>query len=206
VTHTPLVEAVAKYYAAKLADHGPTPAGVDWNSEESQRRRFDQFMPLVANADVSICDYGCGYGAFLDYLRSRGHRGPYVGFDVAGEMVREASARHGGDRLACFTSVRSAVAAADVTVASGIFNVRLSTPVDRWRDYIGETIDDLAALSRCGFAFNVLSSYSDADKRRADLYYADPRDLFGHCMERWPRRVAVVHDYGLYEFTVTVRV
>jgi len=206
MTYTPVIAAVAKYYASKLADHGPTPAGVDWNSEESQRRRFEQFMPLVSNPDVSICDYGCGYGALLDYLRARGHRGPYVGFDVSGEMVREANARHAGDHAACFTSVRDAVSVADVTLASGIFNVRLSTPVDRWREYVSETIDDLAALSRCGFAFNVLSSYSDVDKRRTDLYYADPRDLFDHCMQRWPRRVSVIHDYGLYEFTVTVKV
>ena len=205
MTHTPYVDAVAKYYASKLADHGATPAGVDWNSEQSQHLRFDQFMPLLSTADASICDYGCGYGALLNYLRARGHQGPYVGFDVAEEMIREASARHADDRSACFTTVRSEISVSDVTVASGIFNVRLSSPADRWREYIADTLNDLAALSRRGFAFNVLSIYSDADKRRPDLYYADPADLFDLCMKRWPRRVALAHDYGLYEFTVTVR-
>jgi hypothetical protein len=67
------------------------------------------------------------------------------------------------------------------------------------------TIDDLALLSRRGFAFNALTSYSDADKQRADLYYADPRQVLDHCLRRWPRRVALLHDYGLYEFTIRVR-
>ena len=205
MTHTALLDAVAKYYASKLAQHGATPAGVDWNSEQSQRLRFDQFIPLVSDASASICDYGCGYGAFLDYLRARGHRGGYVGFDAAEAMIRQATERHAGDQSACFTSVRSGVPVSDITIASGIFNVRLSTPADEWRDYIVETIADLAAVSRRGFAFNVLSSCSDPAKRRADLYYADPRDIFSHCMQRWPRRVALVHDYELYEFTVTVR-
>jgi len=205
MTHTRLVDAVAKYYASKLAQHGASPAGVDWNSEQSQHLRFDQFMPLVSGADASICDYGCGYGAFLDYMRARGHRGAYVGFDAATAMIRQAAARHANDRAARFTDVRGDVPVADYTVASGIFNVRLSTPVDDWREYISETIGDLASLSRRGFAFNVLSSYSDAEKQRGDLYYADPRDLFDHCMQRWPRRVSLTHDYNLYEFTVTVR-
>jgi hypothetical protein len=51
----------------------------------------------------------------------------------------------------------------------------------------------------------VLTSESDAGKRRADLFYADPRQVLDYCLGRWPRRVALLHDYGLYEFTVTVR-
>ena len=205
MTHLYVIDTIARYYASKLVQHGATPAGVDWNSEQSQHLRFDQFVPLVLDSDASICDYGCGYGAFLDYIRSRGHRGAYVGFDAAGEMIHEATTRHADDRLAHFTSVRSDVPVSDFTVASGIFNVRLATPVEEWCEYMKATIGDLAALSRRGFAFNVLSSYSDLEKRRGDLYYADPRAVLDHCLGRWPRRVAVAHDYDLYEFTVTVK-
>ena len=205
MTHPQLVSTVAKYYASKLAQHGATPAGVDWNSEESQRLRFDQFMELVSDRRASVCDYGCGYGALLDYLRARGHQGGYVGFDVAEAMVSEARTSHEADRAARFTSVRGDVPVVDFTIASGIFNVRLTTPANEWRAYVDETIRDLASLSRRGFGFNVLSSYSDPERRRSDLHYADPRELFDQCMERWPRRVALVHDYDLYEFTVTVR-
>ncbi|HUK33163.1 MAG TPA: class I SAM-dependent methyltransferase [Vicinamibacterales bacterium] len=200
-----IIETAAKYYTAKLAQHGATPAGVDWNSERSQSLRFDQFMPLISDGDASLCDYGCGYGAFLDYARGRGHRGSYVGFDASDAMACEARSRHTEDRLARFTSVRSEVPVSDFTVASGIFNVRQATPVDEWRDYLDDVIGDLAALSRRGFAFNVLSSYSDPEKRRPDLYYADPLELFERCLRRWPRRVAIGHDYDLYEFTVTVK-
>ena len=205
MTRPQLVSTVAKYYASKLAQHGATPAGVDWNSEQSQRLRFDQFMELVSDRWASVCDYGCGYGALLDYLRARGHQGEYVGFDVADAMISEAAISHETDRSARFTSVRDDVPMVDFTIASGIFNVRLATPADEWRAYVDETICDLASRSRRGFGFNVLSSYSDPERRRNDLYYADPREVFDQCMERWPRRVALVHDYDLYEFTVTVR-
>jgi SAM-dependent methyltransferase len=200
-----VVGQVARYYAGKLATHGPTPKGVDWSSEQSQLVRFEQFMGLLDDPDATICDYGCGYGAFLDFLRGRGHSGAYVGFDAAAEMVNTAGTLHQGDSRATFVQSRADLGICDYTVASGIFNVRLTTPVPEWQQYVDATIDDLAVLSRRGFAFNVLTSYSDADRMRADLYYPDPRQLFDHCMRRWPRRVALRHDYGLYEFTVSVR-
>ena len=42
-----LIEAVARYYGGKLAEHGPTPAGVDWNGVASQRLRFDQLLAVI---------------------------------------------------------------------------------------------------------------------------------------------------------------
>jgi hypothetical protein len=40
---------------------------------------------------------------------------------------------------------------------------------------------------------------------REDLYYADPARLFDHCKTRFARNVTLLHDYGLYEFTMLVR-
>ena len=39
---------VQRYYSEKLRVHGPTPAGVDWNSTESQQLRFDLLLQLCA--------------------------------------------------------------------------------------------------------------------------------------------------------------
>ena len=66
-------------------------------------------------------------------------------------------------------------------MASGIFNVKQDAPTTEWHAYVLDTIADLAALGTRGFAFNALTLYSDPDKRRADLYYADPLELFDHC-------------------------
>ena len=40
---------------------------------------------------------------------------------------------------------------------------------------------------------------------REELFYADPGWIFDQCMRRYSRHVALLHDYGLYEFTVLVR-
>ena len=39
-----------------------------------------------------MLDYGCGYGALRSYLRERGHRGHYVGFDISERMIEAARA------------------------------------------------------------------------------------------------------------------
>ena len=63
----------------------------------------------------------------------------------------------------------------------------------------------MRALSRRGFAFNMLTSYSDADRMRSDLHYGDPAAYFDLCKRRFSRNVALLHDYELYEFTIVVR-
>jgi len=204
----PLHEQVRGYYERKLQAHGPTPTGVDWNSQASQELRFAQLARLWGDErHASILDFGCGYGALLPWLRARGFDGPYGGFDLSAAMVAAgqqaaADARLTGWRL---TADRDSLTGADFVVASGIFNVRMDTPDHEWRDYVRATIDELASLAGQGFAFNALTSYSDADRRRPDLYYADPLEWFDYCKRTHSRSVALLHDYPLYEFTMIVR-
>jgi hypothetical protein len=94
---------------------------------------------------------------------------------------------------------------ADFALASGVFNVKLDTPADEWTDYVTQTLAVLDRLGRRGFAFNMLTSYSDADRMRADLYYGDPLRFFDLCKRSFSKQVALLHDYGLYEFTMLVR-
>jgi len=194
-----------QYYDGKLAEHGPTARGVDWNSEQSQRLRFRELARLVEDEpDASVLDYGCGYGALRSYLRERGHRGPYVGFDISERMI-EAARTLASDDAARFLATREAIEPVDYTLASGIFNVKQTASDEEWQRYVLETIEDLAAVSTRGFAFNALSRYSDADRRRPDLYYADPLELFDHCKRHISRFVSLLHDTPLYEFTLIVR-
>lgn len=204
---THLLADVASYYAAKLAEHGDTPRGVDWNGEESQTTRFEQLCKIIGpnTSDFSLNDLGCGYGALLDYLRDKHPACTYLGVDVSQEMINAAAQRHAGTGQARFITAAEPDQRADYGVASGIFNVRLGRTDAEWFDYLQSTLDVLDRTSSLGFAFNCLTSYSDEDKKRDYLYYADPGRLFDLCKRRYSRQVALLHDYGLYEFTILVR-
>jgi len=197
---------IGRYYTEKLVTHGTSPRGVDWNSAESQRLRFDQLVRVCdAEADFQINDIGCGYGAFFDYLRALDTRCDYLGVDISQAMIEKAEALHAGQAGCRFLAGQRADRHADYTVASGIFNVRLSAGDCEWRAHLLRTLDEMDAGSRRGFAFNCLTKYSDAQHMKDYLFYADPCELFDRCKTRYSRNVALLHDYGLYEFTILVR-
>lgn len=203
---TGILADVAQYYSCKLAEHGDTARGVDWNGEESQIARFEQLARIFDHkASFAINDLGCGYGAFLDYLKGKFQDFSYVGTDISADMVRAAQARHAHTPEARFIVAAEPDKIADYGVASGIFNVRLACSDKEWQGHVETTLDSLNRTSREGFAFNCLTTYSDQDRRRPYLYYADPCALFDLCKRRYSRQVALLHDYGLYEFTILVR-
>ena len=198
-------EKVGRYYSGRLHEHGASARGVDWNSEESQMLRFEQLARVLpSTGSFSIVDYGCGYGALVDFLERDRAEFDYQGFDISGDMIEKARADHQTARHR-FTSIEDDLEPVDFTIASGIFNVRLDTSVEDWTAYVMHTLDRLDGLSGRGFAFNMLTSYSDPDRMRSDLYYGDPCVFFDRCKTAYSKQVALLHDYGLYEFTILVR-
>lgn len=201
-----LLHEVESYYSARLAEHGPTPRGVDWNGDQGQIKRFTQLEKIIAaEGPFSINDIGCGYGALLSFLAPRHGAIDYYGCDISAAMVDAARAAFAGHPSVQFAVEAEPSRAADYSVASGIFNVRFSRTDEEWRAYMVDTLDGMARRSRLGFAFNCLTRYSDADKMRDNLFYADPGYLFDLCKTRYARNVALLHDYGLFEFTMLVR-
>ena len=177
---TDLLNEVATYYSEKLAEHGETPRGVDWNGKESQTIRFEQLCEVFDpnKPAFSVNDLGCGYGALLDYLRGKYLACEYLGIDVSHEMISSAEQRHAIADAARFITSAEPDQIADYGVASGIFNVRLGRTDAEWFDYLQNTLDVLERTCSLGFAFNCLTSYSDENKKRDYLYYADPCRLF----------------------------
>lgn len=206
INNNTLLAEVADYYSAKLAEHGETPHGVDWNGEESQVLRFEQLAKIISyQTAFSLNDLGCGYGSLFDYMKLYSREFTYNGCDVSEGMIRAAQARYADDVNAQFTVASEPPKIAEYGIASGIFNVRLGRSDAEWREYLEVTLDVLDRTSQKGFSFNCLTSYSDKDKMRDYLYYADPCALFDLCKRRYSRNVALLHDYGLYEFTILVK-
>lgn len=196
---------LARFHSEKLAEFGVNAKGAGWNGEPAQAVRFEQLAKVIRHeSGFSLNDLGCGYGALLDYLRPRFGAFDYAGYDVSDAMVAAARARHDGDDRARFM-LSSEMQPADYCIASGIFSLPVGRSDEEWLAYVESVLDALDRNSRHGFAFNSLTIYSDADKMREDLFYADPCVLFDLCKRRYSRNVALLHDYELYDFTILVR-
>jgi len=202
----PNLQQVRAYFDERIQTHGASPRGADWNSAGAQEARFEQLLGLVRQAGpFSLLDYGSGYGALADYLEQRGYDADYTGYDLLESAVAAARQHHRGKPKRRFCSEEAELVGVDYVIASGIFNFRGAESFESWTDHVLATLSKMNQLGARGFASNFLTKYSDADRMRADLYYADPCFLFDYCKRHFAKDVALLHDYSLYDFTLIVR-
>ena len=199
-------ETARAYYTEKVKRHGANARGVDWPSAASQYLRFAQLLKgCDFSRGFSLNDFGCGYGALLDYFGFRGVDTAidYTGIDISVEMIAAARTkwkRRPGTR---FVVGATCPGAADYSLASGVFNVKLDWPVETWEAYVASILKDLRANSRHGFAVNFMLPLDGSSDAR--LYRTDPDRWIGFCRDRLECPAELISDYGLHEFTLLAR-
>lgn len=199
---------LAQYFTEKLEMFGATPRGVDYNGPEAQEIRFEQLAKVIdPAAGFTLIDYGCGYGALFDFLKEKGWQFEYYGIDLIEKMVIAGREAHSDDPTVHFTTRESDLPKAEYLLAGAIFNIKMDAAYEAWQEMVCQTLVRMDGLCTRGFAFNMLTSYSDSDRmaQRPDLFFADPLFFFDFCKRSFSRNVALLHDYGIYDFTIHVR-
>ena len=197
-----------EYFSEKLTAFGATPKGVDYNGPGAQERRFEQLVKVIdPSQPFRVIDYGSGYGAMFDYLHKQGWQFEYYGIDLIEQMVIAGRESHKDFPNAHFTTNESEVPVVDYLLAGAIFNIKLDASYEDWQDFVVKTLARMNDMCSKGFAFNMLTKYSEAERmaQRPDLFYGDPLFFFDLCKRDFSRNVALLHDYGLYDFTLLVR-
>ena len=196
------------FYKNRLKEHGAGSQGVGWKDDHAQQIRFEQLVKVITTSQYSVNDLGCGTGDLYPYLQAHvpGLKA-YYGYDILPEMIDLALRNNPQADTAVFKKITTLeeMDLADYTVASGIFNPRFDVLDEPWKAHIIKTLDAMNQKSRLGFAFNALTTYSDAPLMKPELFYSDPLWLFDHCKTRYAKQVALLHDYGIYDFTIIVR-
>ena len=187
-----------------LERKGKSTLGVGWPNRENQEVRFAQLVRLIDpdRGPFTVNDLGCGFADLYTFIRARGlPMSGYRGYDLSEKMLEVAGDRVGSDA----ELIRSdhLTGPADYSFACGIFNIRLKATDDDWLEYMKSVVLELHEHSRLGFAFNSFSTY--VDWREPQYFYADPGELFRFCKEEVSPRVALLHDYPLWEWTILVR-
>tara|TARA_R110000796_G_scaffold71409_5_gene162206 strand:- start:74256 stop:74885 length:630 start_codon:yes stop_codon:yes gene_type:complete len=196
---------VEKLYSDNIKKFGNKAESVGWGTQEKQDLRFIKLLSVVdqKGSPFSVNELGCGYGELVKYCARNSFKlGEYFGYDISEEMLNNAK-----DYLAEFESVnliRSSYlnTMADYTIASGIFNVRFDNKLQDWEEHIKSTLRDMFEHSKKGISFNLLTKYVDFEAD--NLYYAYPAYYFDFCKTELSKKVNLLHDYPLYEWTITV--
>lgn len=206
-----IIDELNEFYKEQLSSNQHNAQKVNWKNEQAQTIRFRQLVRLLpedTDASFSVADLGCGIGDLSMFIADLGYQNcEYTGYDVSAEMIEEAKKtyRQANVHFEITKAGATATNTHDYYLASGIFNKKLHLDTEEWKAYIAQTLDSMHQKASKGFAFNMLTSYSDADKRRNDLYYADPLFYFDYCKRHFSKEIALLHDYQEYDFTILVR-
>ncbi len=202
-------EGLEHYYNESLEKFGPGPMGMGWKSLEAQHIRFDQLAKIIGKGgNFSINDLGCGEGDLYRYLSQNGYAAfDYRGYDMLESMLLLAKEYHPGATNAEWIQLNSEedLRVADYTIASGIFNLKYKIAEPLWLEYIKNLLRHMDKKSKRGFAFNMLTTYSDKELMVDHLYYSDPLFFFDFCKRNFSKNVALLHDYYEFDFTILVR-
>tara|TARA_Y100000816_G_C26066040_1_gene560270 strand:+ start:743 stop:1375 length:633 start_codon:yes stop_codon:yes gene_type:complete len=198
---------ISELYSDNLSEHGSSSKAVGWPNEKDQILRFEVLNKVISKKDkkISINDFGCGFGSHLIHLVNSGYRiDCYNGYDISKNMLVEAKKIIPKN----YTTVNlindsEITTLADYTFVSGTFNVRFEMDDKAWKNFIETKLIQIDKFSKKGFSFNLLSTY--VDWKNSKLFYGDPKYWFDFCKNNFSRFVSLIHDYPLYEWTITVK-
>ena len=203
-----MLEPVLKTFNARLTQFGSDPRSAFWRNAEWQRRRYDILSGLFSEDDrqggLTITDFGCGYGAFFDYLKDRpvmdGSR--YTGIDMSAAMIQQAQTAI-EDTRATFQRHLIATEAADYTFVCGTYNMNMGADEDEWADYVKASLAQLWSKTNKALGFNMLRS--DAPEKYQSLYYADGEEFLDFCRNNLSPDVTYSNDNPLPDWTLFIR-
>lgn len=154
---------------------------------------------LVLPEGASVLDIGCGFGDLLEYFRSKGSGLRYTGCDISPDVLEVARNRHPDAQfdLRDILDEPYPERSFDFVLMSGIFNHRLEDN----EGFLERMLTCAHRMCVQGIAANMTTDQVDFKEGR--LYYFNPERVLKFC-HTLSRRVAMRHDYPLYEFTVFV--
>ncbi len=192
------------HFSRLLARHGLSHSSLEWNSRESQQRRFAALADVGLACGESLLDVGCGIGDLVAWLEGAGLDMDYVGMDLTPMMVERAQERFPGRLFlqGCLLSAAEAQQGEsqrfDWVLASGIFAHRRDQP----EQYLRAMIKAMLARSEKGVAVNSLSLKAPHDHRWT-LFHADPDALLAWARDQDEVARAVLReDYDPNDFTL----
>ncbi len=123
----------------------------------------------------------------------------YTGLDINPRLIEVASSRFPGVDLRVADIEQDDVGTYDYSLSTSCFNLRM----EHEDNYVfAEKILSAAyAKARKGVAIDFLTSYVDFKGNPDEAFYYEPERVFS-IAKRITRRVALRHDYPLFEFFV----
>jgi len=169
-------------------------------SELSHRKRFEKILELADFSGRSVLDIGCGIGGFYGFLREKGIRAEYSGFDINEKMIAFAKERYPEIRerfSVCDIMETDPGARYDYVIAIGPLNLKFGATMNLASTRL--LLERMFGLADIGMAVSMTSWL--ARKRNADTYYYHAGKIID-AIARYCSNFKLDHAYLPHDFTV----
>jgi SAM-dependent methyltransferase len=192
-----------------LIAYGDSFRGAGYTKSKDQAdQRYALMLGVIRDQRglVSLLDFGCGLGHFLDYIEEHAadREIRYTGLDLSARYLAAARQRRPGARFIQMDVLESDADLPDYdyAVLNGLFNYRGALDYQTMLQYWKDLTSAVYRHCRAGLAFNVMSKIVDWE--RDDLFHL-PFDTMAEFVGRHLSRHFVIrHDYRAYEYTTYV--
>lgn len=202
-------EITSKYlhvYRERYAEFGDECRALGWTRADRVQIRHRIMSEVIRWSDhwgtVSLLDFGCGLGHFLDHVHDSHIR--YTGLDIVPEFITECKHKYPDVEFLLMDiadeQAYNQLPTYDYIIANGVFTQKLDTPYLSMWEYFTSIVKLLYEKCARGIAFNVMSAHVNWE--RDDLFYVPLADMADFVLTLSPE--FTFRYYGMWEYTVYV--
>ena len=175
-------------YTNRLVKYGNSPKGLFWKNSFTQIHRFELIISALNKYSnlkkFTICDIGCGYGKFFEFLRDKLKKSTfqYQGCDLNNKLVDYCTKNY-SDKNCKFYKKSSPKSIVDFSVMSGTFNLSVTDDIKIWEKYILKNLVSTWKQTNKIMAFNLLNQ--NERKIKQGLYYTNKNWIKNICEQRF---------------------
>ena len=177
-----ILELTINAYKKQITKHGFSSKGVFWQNNQTQNARFDALLKGIVKSDIngniSITDYGCGYGEFYNYIKNKSFMSSssFIGYDIVDTFILEAKKNFPEVNWICSDEI---FLETDYIFISGALNMAFNYSIDEWEYFLQKQLEICFKYTDKVLAFNLL--YSPKRKIENGLYYTEIQKIFDFC-------------------------
>jgi|SRR3990172_5263864 len=191
-------EYVISFFDRNLLLHGDRPEAVRWTAK-GQLLHYQALLDIGDIEGSRVLDFGCGKGDFYQFLKERGIRVDYTGYDINAGLISLAAGKYPEGHFRVFDSEKDEIGEDfDYIFLCGVFNLK----VQGLDETIRNTLTKLFIRCRAALAFNALSSHNP--RKDFELNYLSPEEMFHFAVKNLSPHVSLRHDRIPYDFTMFV--
>ena len=189
-----------KFYNQKFTLFGNSLKTIGWSNRNDQYLRFEKLIYNYNINNKTILDVGCGFGDFYKFLiLKRKINFKYIGLDISDKIIMEAKNKIKRPNVTFINSdlLNFKNNKIDYAISSGALTYNFKNS----DEYAKKIIKKMYEISNISCSINFMSTYCDYKLKKNKHYSPEKIFKFSKSISR---KVNLIHDYDLFEFTIQI--